>query len=127
MEIIILVLIVISLCLAFAYLKKSSALSGASSMLSITSHQVSGLNNKLLHNYWACLVMAIMQHKKCSFEEAVVLLKMGNSHPDIVWGEVENIYEATTDRAKSISLEFDNFIKEDAELIIKENSGSIKK
>lgn len=122
METVIFGLIIISLWLAFSLWQKNAALRGGSSILSIANQQINGLKNSSLHYYWTGLVMAIMEHRKCSFDQAVVLLKIGNSHPDVDWDEITKVYNDITNRAGSISSEFDTFVKEEAESVIKEKS-----
>jgi len=126
MEMVIFGLIIISLWLAFSLWKKNVALRGSFSVFSIASQQVSGLKDSSLHYYWTGLVMAIMEHRKCSFDQAVVLLTIGNSHPDIDWDQITKVYDDITNRAENISLEFDKFVKEEAEAIIKEKSTESK-
>lgn len=69
-------LLLIASWFAFSYWKKSSALSGALGLLSIADQQKNGLKN-ISHRYsLVCLLMAIMASRKCSLDQAVILLKM---------------------------------------------------
>ena len=95
-------------------------------MLSIASQQIHGLKGMSLHNYWTGIAMAIMNHRNCTFEEAIVLLNLGNAHPDVNWDEILNVYKGINERAEKICQEFDAFIKEEAELIIKERTENNK-
>ena len=90
-------------------------------MVSISSMRTAGLQKMSLHSYWAALAMAVMQHRECSFEQATVLLQLGDAHPDIDWDEINKTYKEVTDRAAEISQEFDGFVKKEAESITSEN------
>lgn len=121
MELTIFVLTIALIWLAFAYRGKSSALRGASSIVSISSMQTAGLQKMSLHSYWTALTMAVMQHRECSFEQAKVLLQLGDAHPDIDWDEINKTHKELTERAAEISQEFDDFVKKEAESITSEN------
>lgn len=121
MEVTIFVLTIALIWLAFAYRGKSSALRGATSIVSISSMQTAGLQKMSLHSYWTALAMAVMQHRECSFEQAMVLLQLGDAHPDIDWDEINKTHQEVTDRAAEISQAFDDFVKKEAESIISEN------
>lgn len=121
MKLTIFALIVALLWLAFAYRKKSLALRGASSIGSISSMRTDGLQKISLHSYWTAFAMAVMQHRECSFDQAMVLLKIGDAHPDIDWDEIEKTYREIKDQAAEVSQEFDDFVKKEAESITDEN------
>ncbi|MBU3056885.1 hypothetical protein [Pseudomonas indica] len=121
MELTIFALTIALIWLAFAYRGKSAALRGASSIVSISSMRIAGLQKMSLHSYWTALAMAVMQHRKCSFEQATVLLQLGDAHPDIDWDEINKTHKEVTHRAAEISQEFDDFVKKEAELITSEN------
>ncbi|MDO5668265.1 MAG: hypothetical protein Q4G44_10645 [Alcaligenaceae bacterium] len=121
MELTILVLTIALIWLAFAYRGKSAALRGASSIVSISSMHIADLQKMSLHSYWTALAMAVMQHRECSFEQATVLLQLGDAHPEIDWDEINKTHKELTERAAEISQGFDDFVKKEAESIISEN------
>ena len=121
MELIIFALIIALIWLAFAYRQKSLALRGAASIGSISSMRTAGLQKMSLHSYWTAFAMAVMQHRECSFEQAMVLLKIGDAHPDIDWDEIEKTYREIKNRASEVSQEFDDLVKKEAESIAGEN------
>lgn len=110
MELIILALILISAWLAFSYRSKSVELKANKSVISISIKQIAGLKGVSLHSLWTSIAMAVMQHKECTFEEAITFLKENDPHPDVDWKRVGDTYQEAKNRAAEISEEFDNNI-----------------